>query len=87
MFQVLCSLISYAELIRTSPLRDVSCWADLFHGQFIRSILTLAELGHKTLIASFLFVNRSDDVLAEDDLVGLGLCDRYDVPKAEDGSC
>ena len=72
MFQVLCSLISYAELIRTSPLRDVSCWTDLFHDQFVRSILTLAELGRKTLIASFLFVNRTDDILAEVDLVGVG---------------
>jgi hypothetical protein len=69
---VLCSFISYAELVRASPLRDVSCWTDLFHDQFVRTILTLAELGHKTLIASFLFVNRTDDVLAEDDLVGVG---------------
>jgi hypothetical protein len=58
--------------VRASPLRDVSCWTDLFHDQFVRTILTLAELGHKTLIASFLFVNRTDDVLAEDDLVGVG---------------
>ncbi len=71
MFQVLCSLISYAELVRTSPLRDVSCWTDLFHDQFVRSILTLAELGRKPLIASFLFVNRTDDILAEVDLVGV----------------
>jgi hypothetical protein len=85
MLQVLCVFSSRAELIRTSP-REVSCCACLFHETLARSLTFIGRTRPQDGNWQF-SVDRSGEILAVNDLVGVDPLFSAGFPKAEDDDC